>query len=330
MGMVRSLPQPLEDAIRTLLSQSNSSSKRIASAAQDLSGIYRAHEFEKALHSTEQVLAYAATRLSATYGVAHRVLSEITSLSMAGIRNLVDLGSGPGTVLWAAQALFPELVQATLIEQNQGMIRMGEKLAEKVKEKRLHVSWKQASLEKISELPPVDLVVMSYSLGEINDKTLQESIAVKAFKAAKHFLAIMEPGTPQGFQTMKAIRDQLIRLGGFVAGPCTHNNPCPLSDKDWCHFSASIGRASYHRRMKNATLPHEDEKFTYLIISKDPKIFQQITSTARIIKKPLKRAGHVRLDICDSSGIRRVTYSRRHKGSYEAAKDMKWGARCQR
>jgi ribosomal protein RSM22 (predicted rRNA methylase) len=118
-----------------------------------------------------------------------------------------------------------------------------------------------------------------------------------------------------------ALRDLLIELGAFIAAPCPHHKVCPLKRNDWCHFSKRLSRSRIHRDIKQASLSYEDEKFSYLVALRLPGVHP----TARIIRKPLQRSGHVTLDLCASEGLKRQTISKRDKGLYKAATQAGWG-----
>ena len=113
-----------------------------------------------------------------------------------------------------------------------------------------------------------DVVVASYSLTEIPQAALQRVLA-ELWRLAKTLLVIVEPGTPDGFRRILSCRDMLISAGGRVVAPCTHDDLCPLSAATrWCHFSKRLARSRDHLIAKNASVPFEDERFSYLAVAK--------------------------------------------------------------
>jgi ribosomal protein RSM22 (predicted rRNA methylase) len=48
-------------------------------------------------------------------------------------------------------------------------------------------------------------------------------------------------------------------------------------------------------------------------------------TTARVIRKPLQRSGHVLLDLCTANGLKRQTISKRDKEAYKKAVKLDWG-----
>lgn len=182
------------------------------------------------------------------------------------------------------------------------------------------ISFQKENLLTISLDTSYDLILLSYVLNELSIDD-QRIVLNKAWAATRKGLVILMPGTPAGYQQLMILRELLIGSGAFIAAPCPHHNPCPLKEGDWCHFSTRLPRSSHHREIKNVSLPYEDEKYSYLVALRNPTEL----STARIIRKPLQRSGHVTLDLCTSQGLRRETVSRRDKELYKAATKSTWG-----
>src|SRR5262249_53114597 len=125
------LPQPLRDAIERETSRYNL--KQLCEAATDLSERYghRQQSEGKHLWNDAQRIAYLAVRMPATFAAARAAFAEVRrSMPEASITSLLDLGTGPGTVAWAAIDAFDWIEQITLIEQDQELIRLGKLLAD--------------------------------------------------------------------------------------------------------------------------------------------------------------------------------------------------------
>ena len=158
---------------------------------------------------------------------------------------------------------------------------------------------------------------MAYVIGELEDPL---PIIERAF-AACQILVLIEPGTPMGFERIRAARERLIALGGFILAPCNSCGPCPMKSPDWCHFAARISRTKEHKRAKGASLGYEDEKFSYLIVGTLP----HAGSDARILSRPMALKGHVKLKLCTGHGIEERAVTKKEGPLYKRARKLKWG-----
>ncbi len=113
---------------------------------------------------------------------------------------------------------------------------------------------------------------------------------------------IIEPGTPQGFEGIRQMRDFFIQKKAFILAPCTHLAMCPMTGGNWCHFSTRVERSAFHRNLKQGSLNFEDEKFSYLILSKTPVLLPQ----GRVVSIPKKQNKGVTVDICSSTGLESI------------------------
>jgi len=184
-----------------------------------------------------------------------------------------------------------------------------------------HAEWRQVRFP--AEVPGADLVTVSYVLSELAPDA-QESL-VRASAAGAETIAVIEPGTPDGYQRIIAARDVLVGMGLHVAAPCPHSDACPLlGTRDWCHFASRIHRTPLHRRLKSADLQHEDEKFAYVVATRTP--VEAPASAARILRHPQIRKGLVMMQLCHADGtVGQALVSKRQGDTYRAARDADWG-----
>jgi len=304
------VPEELQRAIESLIESSDFKSLKNARAM--LSEEYRkgaASSFNNPTH----LLSYLITRLPATFGACSAVFQEIRRrFPDFSPQSMLDLGAGPGTATWAALDTFGPM-QPHLIERERAAIDIGKKLG------GAHWNWQQASLEQPFDIPSVDLAVFSYVFAEVQPYSLIDCLWEKQIPV----IAIIEPGTPKGFERIRAIRLYAIQKGAHLIAPCPHAHACPMPLNDWCHFSARIPRTRLHRLLKEGTLGHEDEKYSYVVFSRHiPKCIQ-----GRVIRSPQKNSGFVKLPLCASDGqLKQITVTRSDKNSYRAARDAEWGS----
>jgi ribosomal protein RSM22 (predicted rRNA methylase) len=321
-GHVMQLPPQLRHAIELETAQHNL--QLLTQAAAELSENYRSQRAARGMFMATAAhrLAYAAVRMPATFAAARSVFTEIRRLMPeTRITSLLDLGAGQGTASWAALEVFGEVQQITLVEQDAGWIQTGESLARTAENVVLaHADWVHANVRAVASFPAHDLVVSSYALGEIAPKVSREVVHA-AWAAARTVIVIIEPGTMRGFELMRLLRDDLIALGGRVIAPCPHQDACPMPTNDWCHFSQRFARSSLHRRLKTGTLGYEDEKFSYTVAAKH--LSQPVT--ARVIRHPLRHAGHTGIRLCTADGLHTITVTRSDNEHWQRARKIAWG-----
>jgi len=311
-----SLPNELAKAIETELNTIDFS--LFSKAIEELSLRYRNSE-KVLISSSAHRLAYIGVRLPATYAVIKSALTQLKKvLPNIELASLLDLGAGPGTVAWAALNLFPEINKITLIENDKDMLLLGKKLSTNNASLK-SAEWLNLNLLAENYFLANDLVTISYVLGEL-PLAERKNLLQKAWQATNKILLLIEPGTPKGFSNILQAREQLINLGANIVAPCPHQKTCPMQENDWCHFSERLPRSSLHRRAKAGYLSYEDEKFSYLIVSK----FLVDRPIARIIRHPLKRKGHMQLSLCTNNGLKSLTISA-SKANYKLAKKLDWG-----
>ncbi|MET8995381.1 small ribosomal subunit Rsm22 family protein [Amycolatopsis sp. Hca4] len=298
---------------------------RLTQSVDRLSARYRQGDAATSpiLGSEVDVAAYAGYRMPATYAAVHAVLAE-AALRTPGFapRTHVDVGGGTGAAVWAAADVWPSLDRCTVLEQVAGAIGLGKRLAAGSGRAAVRdAEWRRGLVDPSSPAPDADLVTLSYVLGELPDATRADVVRWLAAKAGA--VALIEPGTPAGFERIRAARAQLVELGLHVVAPCPHDAACPIvAGQDWCHFAARLPRSGLHRKLKAGTLGFEDEKFAYVVASRTvPE-----RPDARIIRHPKKHKGWVALDLCTTEGLApAVAVSKKQGPRYRAARDAEWG-----
>lgn len=294
----------------------------LARAVAELSSQYRATGRARPQLTRSHRAAYLASRLPATYAVISRVLRE-AQLRVPGlcVESMLDLGAGPGTAMWAAVELFPDIAHTVLVEDAAEWIEIGNRLMSKSGNRAIrNAEWRQGTVT--GEFPPqsFDLVMASYLMNEMPVRD-RAKVALSAWQRTRKVLVIIEPGTPEGFATIRSLRRELLAVGAYLAAPCPHANECPIRAGDWCHFSERLDRTSEHRSAKGGELGYEDEKYSYVILSREPVTLP----AARILRHPRKHSGHTEFELCTREGLKRETISRKQGERFKTAKKAEWG-----
>jgi ribosomal protein RSM22 (predicted rRNA methylase) len=317
------LPQPLRQAVDRALSGVTLADLTETAAA--LSQRYREEQRDGRLHvgTDRDALAYLATRLPATYAAVRASFAAIADTRPDfAPKTVLDIGAGPGTALWAAADSWPGLTEALLVEASPIFRAWGERLAA---EAHLpHTTWLTADAARDAvDCAPRDLVTVAYVLNELAPD-VRVSVLQRAWLAAADMLVIIEPGTPAGWQRILVARQHLIESGAHVIAPCPHEQPCPLRPPDWCHFAQRVARSRLHRQAKGGEVPWEDEKFSYVAVSRKPV---PPKSGARVIAPPRRASGRITLKLCRPDGSAgEQLFSRRDGTLFKRAWRCDWAA----
>ena len=257
----------------------------------------------------ERVAAYLLTRFPATYAAVSSVLAHVGD---ANVESLLDLGAGAGAAALAARERFPGLSKMTLVEKDEASVAAGRRwLAD--------VDWVAGSFAELA-FAEHDVVIASYALGELKPVPRMQ-VLERAWKAARQLLILVEPGSTAGFTLIRECRDRLLAAGAHTIAPCPGDMSCPIAGKDWCHFAARLERSRLHRRLKHGQLSYEDEKYSYVILSKLPGD----ACGARIIRRPVHHPGLIELTVCSGGQILGERINKRDRNKFAAARRADWG-----
>ncbi|WP_405932536.1 small ribosomal subunit Rsm22 family protein [Streptomyces sp. NBC_00827] len=273
------------------------------------------------LRDREDVIAYAAYRMPATFEAVRTALSEFADAAPDWAPDShVDVGGGTGAATWAVNATWEGTRPVTVLDWAEPALALGREIAAANPELKA-AEWHRSRIGAALTIESTDLVTVSYVLGELADA--DRASVVDAAASAAQAVVIIEPGTPDGYARVIDARDRLIGAGFRIAAPCPHSARCPIvPGEDWCHFSARVSRSSLHRQVKGGSLPYEDEKFSYVAATR----FPPAPAPARVVRKPQIRKGQVLLELCEpDESLRRETVTKRHGLLYRAARDAAWG-----
>jgi ribosomal protein RSM22 (predicted rRNA methylase) len=262
--------------------------------------------------------------MPATYAATREALSK-TVERHSGLqpRSVLDLGSGPGTASLAALEMWPTLERVTMLEGLQAFRDLAAEFArtgDLVVPPRIEII--EADLRTSAKTwPKADLVMAAYVLVELPETRVRE-LVLDAYHKAHQALLLIEPGTPAGFARIRIARDALVECGASVIAPCPHSRACPMRSSDWCHFSVRLPRSRDHKLAKAADVPFEDERFSYLAVTRSQVAAaegERVIAPARVGK------GEIVLRTCTDQGLADRCISRRDRLDYKAAKRLGWG-----
>jgi ribosomal protein RSM22 (predicted rRNA methylase) len=319
------LPPDLRGALDKLAH--GRSQRDFARRAEMISERYRAGAGSRdAIKDADDALAYAFTRLPATYAATAAALDAVQDAwPDFAPRALIDAGAGPGTAAWAAAEAFPALADIRLIDDNRQLRSLALTCLQAGASPALrNARYDRGDLVAIAGAS-ADLVIASYVIGELAADRLA-GLADTLWSAAAGLLLVVEPGTPAGFARIRALRAHLVAQGAHVVAPCPHDRACPIVDPDWCHFSQRLNRSRTHRQVKGADLSYEDEKFSYVALARDGLARAPTPGIdARVLAQPRVGKAEVSARLCTREGIVTATAPRREPERYKAQKGWRWG-----
>lgn len=292
--------------------------------AQAFSDAYRANGTSAVIRSELDALAYAIVRMPATYAAVHAALTHTVEL-IPDIqpRSILDMGAGPGTASWASLDVWPSLQRTILIDSNQCLLDLARQFQSAVAARDIAADIVAGDLLRpLGRAPNADVVMASYALTELVDTALPD-VVTALWRHADRLLVIVEPGTMDGFRRILTCRNVLISSGAQIIAPCSHAGRCPLAEHArWCHFAARLPRSRDHLIAKCASVPFEDEKFSYLVAGKG---FAGVRKGQRVLATPKISKAAIGLTLCAPDQPDERMIARRDKEAYKAAKRLGWG-----
>ena len=310
------LPRALRRAVDAALE--GVSARDLAAASNGLTQRYRGEVRDGRSHIADDLTAraYLAARLPATYAALRAALDAVAERRPAfAPRSLLDFGAGPGTALWAVRDCWHGLDSALLIEASSAIRVFGADFAAASGVAR--IDWQSA----LDGAAAHDLVTIAYVLDEL-DPDRRSALIDRLWSLTADTLLIVEPGTPAGWRRILDARTLLLNAGAHLVAPCPHTATCPLVAPDWCHFSRRVARSRAHLSAKDAEVPWEDEKFSYLAVSRRDNALPH----SRVIAPPRAGSGKVELKLCSSDGAAKGELVTRRQGDrYKRARRAEWG-----
>ena len=291
--------------------------------AAAISQTYRGGGGSTQIRTEADALAYALARMPATYAAVVACL-----IAMTGVvpdfapASLLDCGAGPGTATfavkaWAATQTFA-VDRITLLDANPALRTLALSLADDMAQSLRYELGD--ILTTLAKAEAADLVVASYVINELS-AAKQDLLADALWAKTQGTLLVVEPGTPSGYARILALRARLIAQGAHVVAPCPHDDACPLESPDWCHFVQRLPRSRTHMALKSAEVPFEDEKFSYVALSRTPVVGRP----SRVLSQPQITKIAVTAKLCTAAGLEIAVAPKRDKPAYQRLKKLDWG-----
>ncbi len=317
------IPPSLPAELRAALEQKLHGLARAdaAARAERISLTYRGGGTSAPITSEADALAYAGARMPATYAAVIACLNALIAIRPdCAPTTLLDVGAGPGTASWAAVQAFETLQRFTLLDANPALRNLALQLAETTRLPAIDYRLGDAG-KALADAPEAALVIASYVINELSDAT-RATFADALWRKTTDTLLVVEPGTPAGYTRIVALRDRLIAQGARVIAPCPHEAACPLTAPDWCHFVQRLPRSKLHLQLKAADVPFEDEKFSYVALTRAALPDRP----ARVLAQPEQTKAAITAKLCTPAGkLELAVAPRRDKPAYARFRRLDWG-----
>ena len=308
------IPDELKKSIDELIKENKTN--RIIENAQIISDRYRNNDGQgkRLLTEQDEAISYAISRMPATYSAVYSVVQHTLENYNGDLETLLDIGAGTGAATWAINELI-QIKQAKCFEREDSMINIGKHLMNNTELDG--IEWKKYNILQDEIEEKADIVITSYMINELPENERHTAIQ-KLWNATNKLFIVIEPGTPAGFKNILKVRENLLKNGGYIVAPCTHQGQCKMGEDDWCAFYTRVARSAIHRQAKKGELGYEDEKFSYIAVSKVPVE----KNGARILRHPQIYKGYVNVKLCTEDGIQDKVYSKKDGEVYKRIRKL--------
>jgi ribosomal protein RSM22 (predicted rRNA methylase) len=247
------------------------------------------------MYGPDEALAYFYYRCFPLYAVVTRVLRETDSLVCKGSwkpKRVLDFGVGCGSASAAALSVWKDHIEWIHgIDPSQTMRDGAQKFLDEFTQQLLQKDETDAKrLEKAprmtfsahpsSETASFDVVLMAYTAMELpqNNATLAAAAVLWEKLRPNGLFIMIEPGTPDGFSSVKMVRNMLLDCcrpyeeededGNTVTvpvleecqiiAPCTHGGPCPM--KGYIRSRKEMRAEKLNENSENSNAEKEEEE----------------------------------------------------------------------
>jgi ribosomal protein RSM22 (predicted rRNA methylase) len=257
--------------------------------------------------------AYLLFYWPVSYAQARATLSELGHRP----RTVLDLGSGPGPLAFAA--VDAGASQVTAADRSRPALELARALATEAGEGLATREW---SPERPLPEGQFDLITMGHVLNELfagdvaRRAALVESVLARV--TAKGSLAILEPALRETSRALLAVRDVLVGKGCAVRAPCLYRGACPalVKESDWCHAERSWRMPRLVEELARAAgLRKESLKMSYLVLAPKGEAWPTPPpgTLFRIVSEPLEGKGRQRVMGCGPEGRIGLALQEKHE-----------------
>ena len=259
--------------------------------------------------------AYLLFYWPVSYAQARSVLGEL----LRRPREVLDLGSGPGPMAFAA--LDAGAAEVTAADRSAPALALARALAAEAEEALATRSWSGGALPK----GRFDAILLGHVLNELGGTgpaalarrgELVERAAAQLKPGGS--VVILEPALRDTSRDLLAVRDALVGRGYAVRAPCLWRGPCPalLRPSDWCHAERRWSPPPLLDALARAAGLHKEElKMSYLVLAPKGEEWPSLPPGRlfRIVSEPLEGKGRQRFMGCGPEGRMGLALQEKHR-----------------
>lgn len=297
--------------------------QQVAAGVKRLSmGLTRERALAGATYMDDPTLlgAYLLFYWPVSYAQARHALAELP----ARARNVLDMGSGPGPVAFAAMdAGAAEVVACDRSEPALQMAAaIGGIAGEAIKVRR----W-DGMTDRGAPEGEFDLVTMGHVLNELwvgaedaIERRASLSARLLAKAGPKGRLLVIEPALRETSRGLLQVRDRLVADGHPVLAPCLYQQSCPalVKESDWCHAERPWTAPALVAELgKRAGILKDAVKATVILFGRKGAAWPELPPgkrLLRIVSEPLHGKGRLRYVGCGPEGRQGVALQEKHVG----------------
>jgi len=259
--------------------------------------------------------AYLLFYWPVSYAQARSVLGELGRRP----RSVLDLGSGPGPIAFAA--LDAGASEVTAADRSTPALALARALAAEAEEPLASRAWSGGAA-----LPEgaFDVITLGHVLNELGRGAgaLAERAALLE-RAAERLrpggsVVVLEPALRDTSRELLQVRDLLVGRGYAVRAPCLWRGPCPalVKPSDWCHAERSWSPPPLLDALaREAGLHKEALKMSYLVLAPRGEAWAEPPPGRpfRIVSEPLEGKGRQRFMGCGPEGRVGLALQEKHR-----------------
>ncbi|XXF76838.1 small ribosomal subunit Rsm22 family protein [Myxococcaceae bacterium GXIMD 01537] len=295
--------------------------KEVAAGVKQLShGLTRERQLAGARYMDDPKLlgAYLLFYWPVSYAQARQALGELPSRP----RHVLDLGSGPGPLAFAA--LDAGAAEVTAADRSKAALTLARALAVEAGESLSTREWDPTKKGPLPE-GKYDVITMGHVLNELygtGDKAVAQRAALLEQVLAQvkpgGSLLVLEPALRETSRALLQVRDVMVGKGYAVRAPCMFRGACPalIKESDWCHAERQWQMPRVVEELARAAGLHKEAlKMSYLALAPQGEAWPELPEGRlfRIVSEPLEGKGRHRYIGCGPEGRVGLAMQEKHR-----------------